>query len=308
MFARVRERGLAGGRDLAYFEWSIEGESPAKVKREELANPDNWVQANPASASASRSSSRPGARRLARPSRLRRRATGHRRLAVHGCSRYYAHRPRPWTLAWTRHRSRKARVLRVRRQPNLSWSSIAVAGTRPDGRAHIDIVNHQPGTGWVPARLAELKKRHRPMEILCDASGPVRSLLPALKELGIEPTCVSTKDRVRQACGMFYEAVKDSQLRHLGTPELRSAVDGAARRPLGDGSWLWNRRKSLVDISPLVACTLALFGNAHRRRRHSSPASTRRGTHGRLRRQDHRGQARSRLEVEVVGRPRPLHT
>jgi hypothetical protein len=54
--------------------------------------------------------------------------------------------------------------------------------------------------------------------------------------------------------------VTDSQsLRHLGTPELDAAVAGAITRPLGD-AWAWSRKSSSVDISPLVASTMALWG------------------------------------------------
>jgi hypothetical protein len=39
---------------------------------------------------------------------------------------------------------------------------------------------------------------------------------------------------------------------------LNGAVRGAKARPLVD-RWAWSRTKSTVDISPLVACTLALW-------------------------------------------------
>jgi hypothetical protein len=42
---------------------------------------------------------------------------------------------------------------------------------------------------------------------------------------------------------------------------LADAIRGAATRKLGD-SWAWSRRNSSVDISPLVASTLALWGAA----------------------------------------------
>jgi hypothetical protein len=60
-----------------------------------------------------------------------------------------------------------------------------------------------------------------------------------------------------QACGMFFEAATGGWLRHIGQPNLAAALDGATKRPLGD-AWAWNRVGSSVDISPLVAVTLAL--------------------------------------------------
>jgi hypothetical protein len=52
-------------------------------------------------------------------------------------------------------------------------------------------------------------------------------------------------------------------MRHLGQPVLDLAVAGATRRELGD-RWLWNQETASVDISPLVAVTLAAWGHATR--------------------------------------------
>ena len=62
-----------------------------------------------------------------------------------------------------------------------------------------------------------------------------------------------------KACGLMFDTVDERGLRHLGGLELRQAVKGATKRPLGD-AWAWSRRNSTVDISPLVAATLALWG------------------------------------------------
>jgi len=53
--------------------------------------------------------------------------------------------------------------------------------------------------------------------------------------------------------------VMDKTLHHLGTPELQSAIAGSIKRPLND-RWAWHRVNSSVDISPLVAVTLAQWG------------------------------------------------
>jgi hypothetical protein len=58
---------------------------------------------------------------------------------------------------------------------------------------------------------------------------------------------------------MLYDAVAQRTLRHLGQPELSDAIAGGVKRPLGD-LWAWSRKSSAVDISPLVAATLALWG------------------------------------------------
>ena len=48
---------------------------------------------------------------------------------------------------------------------------------------------------------------------------------------------------------------------HISQPALDLAANIAATRPMGDGAWAWDRNKSMEDISPLVAATMA-FGAA----------------------------------------------
>jgi Phage Terminase len=142
--------------------------------------------------------------------------------------------------------------------PDRSRSAIAVAGHRPDGRSHLEVVDHQPGTGWVVDRVVELVERHRPSGVYCDASGPAGSLMAEIERAGVEVTAISGKEHA-QACGLLYDAATQGTMRHLGTLELTAALDGAVKRPLGD-AWAWSRKSSSVDISPLVACTIALWG------------------------------------------------
>jgi hypothetical protein len=142
--------------------------------------------------------------------------------------------------------------------PDRSTSSIGVAGKRDDGLWHLEVIEQKRGTGWVVPRLIELNRDHRPTAILCDPGGPAGSLLPDLERDQLPMVPISAKEHA-QACGMLFDAVVDKTLRHIGDPALASAIDGAVRRPLGD-AWAWSRKTSSVDISPLVACTIALWG------------------------------------------------
>jgi hypothetical protein len=61
-----------------------------------------------------------------------------------------------------------------------------------------------------------------------------------------------------KACGLFVDHVGERTIRHLSQLELDTAIRGARARPLVD-RWAWSRTKSSVNISPLVAATLALW-------------------------------------------------
>jgi hypothetical protein len=69
---------------------------------------------------------------------------------------------------------------------------------------------------------------------------------------------------VAHACAEFYTQIADRRLKvrpvfcdHCGTVPVSAAADGALRQPLGDG-WKWSRKEPDVDVSPLVALSLAV--------------------------------------------------
>ena len=134
--------------------------------------------------------------------------------------------------------------------PDGGSASIAVS----DG-THIEVIDHRPRTGWVVDRLVALIDRWKPVCVAVDPKGPAGSLLAQLQLAGVEVLAVNSAEHA-QACGGFLDAVIEDRLHHIGQVPLEVAVAGATRRTLGD-AWAWSRRHSTVDISPLVAVTLA---------------------------------------------------
>lgn len=142
--------------------------------------------------------------------------------------------------------------------PDRSSASIGASGVRADGLAHLEVIDDQAGTGWLVDRIVELVEKHKPIGVFCDAVGPASSFVRDIEARGVSVTTVSATE-YGQACGSLFDVVEQEALRHLGTGELRAAVKGAAKRPLGD-AWAWSRRSSVVNIAPLVAITFAFWG------------------------------------------------
>ena len=137
---------------------------------------------------------------------------------------------------------------------DLSWTSIAAAGRRSDGLAHVEVIATLPGTAESVAALTALWVKHRrPVHV--DPRSAAAGLLPGLAAAGVEVVEVGGVD-VSRACAGLRQAVADGLLRHRGQGPLDVAVAHAAVRAEGD-AWRWARRSSSVDISPLVAVTLA---------------------------------------------------
>ena len=99
---------------------------------------------------------------------------------------------------------------------------------------------------------------------------PIASMIDVIAAIeGVEIIECVGKD-VAGWCGRLYDAVaacdKDSEIDavpvyHITQPALDLAANIAVTRPMGDGAWAWDRNKSMEDISPLVAVTMA-FGAA----------------------------------------------
>lgn len=143
--------------------------------------------------------------------------------------------------------------------PDRAWSTIVACGARADGLPHVEVVAHAGGTGWVVDHLVQLVAAQKPAMVICDPAGPAGGLVPDLAGK-VEVELIGTRDAT-QACGLIFDTVTDgARLRHLGQPELATAVDVADRRPVGD-AWLWSRKNSAGVISPLVAATLALWAH-----------------------------------------------
>jgi hypothetical protein len=136
-------------------------------------------------------------------------------------------------------------------------TSIAAAGRNEKGVLHVELVASGHGTGWVAERLKELYGKHDVELIVCDGYGPSAAIARMVDDAGITVRRLDSNE-YGVACGVFVDQVGERTFRHLGQDELLTAIRGAKARPLVD-RWAWSRTKSTVDISPLVACTLALW-------------------------------------------------
>jgi hypothetical protein len=268
VFARVRKRGLTGDPSLAYFEWSVDEKNPEEVEPATAVSLEAWRQANPGL----------GIRISAEHVEHEQRSMDGRTFAVERLG--VGDWPRTDGAVgalnadeWVRLTDPDSTLddpicIAFDVTPDRSRACIAAAGRRRDGLFHVEVVEHRRGTGWVAPRLRELIDRHEPAEVVCD--GPARSLLQQLEAEQIDVT-ETTATEYAQACGLLVDHVDQHTIRHLGTPELAAAVRGVSTRPLGD-AWAWSRRSSAVDVSPLVAVTLALWAAG---RDHTSVYSTR---------------------------------
>lgn len=258
VFARVRERGIAGeSKRLTFYEWSPDYDGTASdVEPEFLADLDVIAAANPAFPH----------RVTAAAVEMEREAMSNRGYAVE----------RACIGDWPRTDGQTETVIAMRDWNQLvdaqsgivgaavlafdvspdRRSSIAIAGRREDGLSHVEVVENDRGTGWLAGRIAEICSRNDITTIVCDGFGPAAGIVSQIEEFSLKVETTNAGE-MAQACGRLEDAVNDQTFRHLGSDDIANAIRGAKTRPLGD-KWAWARKASSTDISPLVAATLAL--------------------------------------------------
>lgn len=134
-----------------------------------------------------------------------------------------------------------------------------------DGTAHIELREFEStqskGTMWAIDYIAD--HWPRTASVVIDAQSPANALIQELKARHIKVITTGPQDMGR-ACGLFLDMLRDGKLTHIPddkAPALAVAVANAVTRNIGQsGAIGWNKMGADIDISPLVAVTLALYG------------------------------------------------
>jgi phage terminase large subunit-like protein len=147
-------------------------------------------------------------------------------------------------------------VLAIDASPGLRSAAVSGAGWRGDGLAHGELVRAEVGTEWLVPYVVDVCKRQEISKVYLIGTAPARAFVPDLEAHGLEVVKLGDAETAA-ACLALQAEISERKFRHLGDPILTEALAGAARRDVGDGGWTWRRKTSAVDISPLVAMTVA---------------------------------------------------
>jgi hypothetical protein len=151
-------------------------------------------------------------------------------------------------------------VLAVDGRPN-SLSASIVAASRVGDRYTVEVVELNAGVDWVEVRVLELARRWG-ARVVIDRAGPLGWLIPVLQQAKVNVVAATASDVLTAAAG-FAVAVANGLVAHPRDPRLDEAVEAAVRRRSGD-RWAFDR-SCPVDLSPLVAASLGVWVEQHRR-------------------------------------------
>lgn len=145
-----------------------------------------------------------------------------------------------------------------------STAHIAVAGRRADGLPHVEVVASRAGTDWVEGWLKERSETPGLAGVTWQHKGAPVSSLTVDDDGKFQGITFLPWKEIGPATGAFYDLVRIVEehptqgLRHRPQPILDVAAATASTRPLTD-AWAWDRKRSPVDIAPLVAATAAVW-------------------------------------------------
>lgn len=147
------------------------------------------------------------------------------------------------------------------------YTAIAACGMRSDGEWHVEVVAYRPGIDWAIDWIRERHTDEQPISVAWQGNGAtISSVGDRFKSIPNLDYFEAKGGDLTAFHGRFYDSVitlmDDAEIEavpvhHLPQPALDIAAKVAQKRSVGDGSWLFDRKSSPQDISPLMACVMA---------------------------------------------------
>ena len=191
-------------------------------------------------------------------------------LTGHDFRRYYANQwtdaqeeviPSDWWEATRLDAIERGRPLVLAFDANEEPPGASIAAAFPHGdRYHLDLVRHRPGDSmlWLIDEVTEVAKRLRPVAI-CGAGSSVRGIAAEIRdwcEQNAIPYKTATNQDLVGAAVLLADGLRTESITHGTAPALEHAVPRLVRKASENG-WKFDKRKSVVDISPVTALSLA---------------------------------------------------
>ncbi|NMW65991.1 terminase [Mobiluncus mulieris] len=140
-----------------------------------------------------------------------------------------------------------------------SMTYIAAATTTANGLPFVTVWEARVGTLWVVPYLMELAEQSGFSEVVIQARGcPAMEFIKPLQDAGLDVHTVEGS-WFGVATGRLRDRVRERGLVVVEQPAVSLAVSGGITKRFGETD-AWNRAGSAVDVSPIVAITLALYG------------------------------------------------
>jgi hypothetical protein len=150
----------------------------------------------------------------------------------------------------------KVSAFGVATSPDQSVTAIGVAGPRPDGLTHLELVKRGRGSTWLIDRCVRMNRKHGPAQFVIAAGSPAATYVDDLREHGLTVVLANSRD-VATACGQLVDGVDERTLRWRTHSALLAAVKVARRKYRADGAFVFTTDAGAGPIPELYAVALA---------------------------------------------------
>lgn len=147
---------------------------------------------------------------------------------------------------------------------DVSWdqmsASVSMAGKRPDGMWHWEVIKVADGTAWVPGFLKALPAMgKKPVVYTVDGRCPI--LEDIRKAVGERYVYSPRPTEWSSWCAKMLQILTETQdVRHIGQPSLTNALKVVERKEYQQGAFVWKREEPQGNVTPWLALTLAVGG------------------------------------------------
>jgi hypothetical protein len=156
-------------------------------------------------------------------------------------------------------------VLAVEVAADRGHTSICSACRLPDGRVQVELVaylNTLTGTAIAVDRVVEFHDRWKVHGVVVDPMGGATNLRQPLGERRGVVLVAPDASAVKVAHADFVDLARAKRLAVVANDVLSTAMQYLTERQLG-GQPVFDRRGAPVDVAPLVAAELAVWGLLH---------------------------------------------
>lgn len=142
---------------------------------------------------------------------------------------------------------------------NRSMTYVAAAVLTEEGRPFVTVRTQRAGMLWLPDYMLELAQESGQWEVAVQSKGaPSMEFPDALEKLGFTVHRVDGS-HIGIATGRFKDRIRDHALVTVAQPLVRLAIEGGVTSKYAEND-AWSRVKSVTDVAPAVAETVALYG------------------------------------------------
>ena len=135
---------------------------------------------------------------------------------------------------------------------------IGVAGMGAEGLPVVELIARRSGSMWAIAYLEQLREHHGVTEVAIQARGCAASeFIEPLRKAGFQVHEIGGT-HLGAATGRLKDKVEAGNVRHRGQRPLTLSVSGTQAKRLGE-QMVWDRASSIVDASPTVCVSQALY-------------------------------------------------